>query len=153
KKVEELAARSPEPKKEAEKPKGHPLLGVEPAAVDDETRAKLSLKEGQGTKIATVQPGSPADKAGIKAGDIILNIGGKEPSGTGLRDLVQGFAPGEKVEIVYLRGAEKITKSTELVDRDQFLAQLASKGEAAPAGAPAKPAGGPVVLGALVAET
>jgi S1-C subfamily serine protease len=154
KKVEELAAaKAPEAKKEADKPKGHPLLGVEPAAVDEETRTKLNLKEGQGTRIATVQPGSPADKAGIKPGDIVISLGGKEPSGPGLRDLVQNFAPGEKVEIVYLRGAEKITRSAELVDRDQFMAQLAAKGEAPAAAAGQSKAGDPVRLGVLVGET
>ena len=47
-------------------------LGVEPIAVPDRVRDALQLEVGQGILVRRVEPDGPADRAGIKAGDIIL---------------------------------------------------------------------------------
>lgn len=61
-------------------------------------------EEGQGVKLSGVTGGSPAEKAGLLAGDTIVRFGGKE-----LRNLydytyaLQGRKPGEKVDVVVKR--------------------------------------------------
>ncbi|MBE7211624.1 MAG: trypsin-like peptidase domain-containing protein [Gluconacetobacter diazotrophicus] len=57
-----------------------------------------------GALVASVQPDSPAEKAGIKAGDVITEVNGQKVSNQ--RDLsvkVAGVAPGAKATVKYLR--------------------------------------------------
>jgi C-terminal processing protease CtpA/Prc len=52
-------------------------IGVSIDAPDDAVRAQLALPAGQGVIISDVLQGSPAEKAGIKKHDIVLDMGGK----------------------------------------------------------------------------
>src|SRR6266545_3686561 len=156
KKVEELAGAKPKAveQKPADKPaaKSAALLGVAHQIPGDEARSKLNLKEGQGAQVSDVHRESPAAKAGIQVGDIIVSLGGKDVGSADLGDLVRARSPGDKVEVVILRGAEKITRTVELADREKFLAATSSEPAKKPEpAAPAKP--DPVVLGLLVEET
>ena len=68
-----------------------------------------------GYKISGVTDGSPARKAGLKAGDIIIEFGGKKVSN--IYDYMYAMnehAPGDKVDITVLRGNEKVTLTLEL---------------------------------------
>jgi S1-C subfamily serine protease len=59
-----------------------------------------------------IVPGSPAEKAGIKQGDIITKVNGTHvEEGKGLATLLSQYAPGDKVELTLLRGGkeQKIT--------------------------------------------
>ena len=134
-------------------PKKSPaLLGIAHQAPGEDLRNKLKLKEGQGAEVTEVHRESPAAKAGLQAGDVIVSLGGKEVGSPELGDLVRTRSPGEKLEIVFLRGAEKITKTVELADREKFLAATTSEPAKKPEpAAPPKPE--PVVLGLLVEET
>lgn len=82
-----------------------------------------------GAKIDGVTPGGPADKAGLKAGDIITKFNGTslasvtaendEDSGPGAKlvDLVGGLDVGDTVKVEYRRGSE--TKTATLVTDEQ----------------------------------
>ncbi|MGH2627460.1 MAG: PDZ domain-containing protein, partial [Anaerolineales bacterium] len=91
-----LADAGAKPKPEAARAPA--LLGVAHEEPDADARAKLNLKEGQGAKVTTVHPGSPADKAGIKEGDILVSLGGKDVSSAKLGDVVRGHSAGDKLE-------------------------------------------------------
>jgi hypothetical protein len=52
------------------------IFGVETADVSEEDAGKLGWFAPEGAKAIRVQPGSPADKAGIGAGDILHVLGG-----------------------------------------------------------------------------
>src|SRR5262245_29297318 len=111
KKVEELAGAKPKTEqKPAEKPaaKSPALLGIAHQPPSEEARAKLNLKEGKGAQVSEVHRESPAAKAGIQVGDIIVSLGGKEVGSDDLGDVVRARAPGDKLEVVILRGAEKV---------------------------------------------
>jgi S1-C subfamily serine protease len=52
-----------------------------------------------GAKVEAVLIGSPADKAGIKAGDVISEFGGNTvPDGKALDELVTEYSPGQRVQ-------------------------------------------------------
>ena len=51
-------------------------IGVQIGAVSKEVAESLGLPNGNGAQVSMVEPGGAADKAGIKAGDIILKFNG-----------------------------------------------------------------------------
>ncbi len=71
--------------------------------------------EGSGYAIQGVSPGSPADKGGIKAGDVIIKLGQDEITSLDDFDLaLRKFSPGEPVEVVVRRKGEEVTLSVTL---------------------------------------
>lgn len=71
----------------------------------------ISVESGK-ILVFSVIEGSPAQKAGLKNGDIIINVDGKETQGLsiqGVANLIRG-EKGSTVEITVLRGKEKIEK-------------------------------------------
>ena len=65
---------------------------------------KEEKKVSSGAYVETVQPGSPADKAGMKTGDIITKIGNKAISGQmDLRNSMLENAPGSTVQVEAIR--------------------------------------------------
>ena len=66
-------------------------------------------------RIRDVIDDSPADKAGIQAGDIVLKINGKEtPDSQALIDTILSYQPGDQVEILIQRGSEQMRKTATL---------------------------------------
>ena len=74
--------------------------------------------EGQGVKFAEVRAGSPAAKAGLRGGDVMIQFGG-----TAIRTLYDfTFAlrekkPGDRVDVVVLREGKEVKASVELTSR------------------------------------
>ncbi len=74
--------------------------------------------EVDGYKLGGVTEGSPADKAGLKAGDIITSFGGKKISNIyDFTYAIGSFVPGDKVEVIVLRGEEELKFEIELASR------------------------------------
>ncbi len=74
--------------------------------------------EVDGYKLGGVTDGSPADKAGLKTGDIITSFGGKKISN--IYDFTYAIGehvPGDIVEVVILRGEEELKVEIELSSR------------------------------------
>lgn len=73
-----------------------------------------ALKDTLGAEVLTVAEGSPAGKAGIKPGDVIVEIDmQKTPDFESLRKIVVS-RPDAKVKVVLLRDGKKITKEVTL---------------------------------------
>jgi aminopeptidase N len=73
---------------------------------------------GVGVKIAAITTDSPADKAGMKTGDVIITFDGKAVKN--LREYSNALktkAPGDKVKMEILRGEEKLEMEIELGER------------------------------------
>jgi S1-C subfamily serine protease len=73
--------------------------------------------------IAQVTPGGPAEKAGIKAGDIVVGVAGKEIEDLpGFYRRIRGLGEaGVTVPLQVLRGTEVLTVPVQSVDRYKFL--------------------------------
>jgi membrane-associated protease RseP (regulator of RpoE activity) len=81
-------------------------LGVGYEEVRADVAQHAGLAEGEGALVTTVIEGSPAAKAGVQVGDIILEVDGQRIVRTALlRRLIQGHVPGDGVTLLVLRGA------------------------------------------------
>jgi len=73
---------------------------------------------GPGVKVAGVTPGSPAEKAGVKEGDVLLKIDGKDVASLqGFSGLLRELTPGQTVKVVLLRGGQEQTLDVTVVER------------------------------------
>jgi serine protease Do len=111
---------------------GRPLAwlgayGLEP--MDREVASFLKLQSQSGAVVSEVLEGSPAEKAGLKAHDIILGVDGKAlPRFTPDRvvtdyveRLISSRAPGDSIALSVLRGASRIEVTAKLDDEPRLV--------------------------------
>jgi serine protease Do len=82
-------------------------IGVAIQDVSKEVAESLNLPKAQGAFVGRVEPGSPAEKGGVEAGDIVVKVNGAtiETSGD-LRRLAGGTKPGTRITLtVWRKGA------------------------------------------------
>ena len=94
-----------------------PWLGVVLRSVNQLVALQYRLSVQQGALITEVAAGSPAAKAGLKVGDAIVNVNGKDI--TSADDLIRAIRIskiGETVTITYWRGNQKNSTSAILVE-------------------------------------
>lgn len=84
-------------------------LGVVIQDVDENLAQSFGLKNDKGVLLTNVQTGSPAEKSGLKDGDIVLSIDGvKVDDSSALRNKVALVEPGTQMKMVIVRdGKEK----------------------------------------------
>jgi serine protease Do len=83
-------------------------LGVKVQSLTDDIAESYGVKENVGALVAGVTPDSPAQKAGIQEGDIILKFDGKDVTTMrGLPRLVAQTPIGKDVEVEVLRKGQK----------------------------------------------
>ena len=80
------------------------MLGVTIQSVNADLASSLNLPAARGAIVTSVQTGGPAERAGLKRGDVITAIN-KQPviDNNGLRNLVASMPPGSTVEVSALR--------------------------------------------------
>ena len=96
-------------------------LGVSIQELDQSTRDAFGLKpETRGVLVGDVFKDQPADKAGIKRGDVITKIDGK-PTETinQLRNQVAALHPGRTVPVELLRNNKRVTVRVNITARDE----------------------------------
>jgi Do/DeqQ family serine protease len=101
-------------------------IGINGQNLTPELAKAFGLKSTRGAVVTRVVPDSPADKAGLKAEDVILEANGKEIADfLQLRNMVGLMRVGEKVELSLLRGG-KTRKVTVTIGKDEELAAAES---------------------------
>jgi len=111
-------------------------IGVQIDQVTKEVAESLGLGKAQGVLVRGVEEGSPADKAGIEAGDIILRFDGKTlEKAADLPRIVGNTKPGSRVGLtVFRRGANKdLTVTVAEVEPEKTVTQRSNEKKASPA--------------------
>jgi len=100
-------------------PKGGGFLGVYLADIDDELKEAIDYM-GDGAYVENVADDSPAEKAGLEAGDVIIEFDGQKVKDSDqLRQIIGEAAPGGKVKIMVIRDGKKKTLKAELGERKE----------------------------------
>ncbi len=82
-------------------------IGVTIAAVTRDLADSLGLPKAQGAAVGAVEDGSPAAKAGIEAGDVILKIDGHPVEGSAdLSRTIRGVKPGTRLSLTVWRSGK-----------------------------------------------
>jgi len=104
-----------------------------------------------GVLVQQVQPGGPAEKAGLKSGDIILTIDGRSiKDGDDMVNEIASRRPGSSVRLGYLRDGKQADTTVAIGDRDKVFADMGD--QQAEANPDEKGDPGEVKLGVVVRE-
>ena len=94
-------------------------LGVGIQNLTEELKTYYNLGDNTGVLVSQVFEGDPADKAGIKVGDIILKVDGQAiTSSRELSRMIAGLEVGKQARIAILRDGKEMTRSVKLAKRD-----------------------------------
>jgi serine protease Do len=106
---------------------GAPLLGIDAEDLSDQLGNYFGAPDGQGVLVREVMPGTPAEKAGLKAGDVILSVDGNRVKDaaelrSALRDKISKAAEGADsqkaapvtADLTVLRSGKELTVRVEL---------------------------------------
>ncbi len=95
-------------------------LGVMIQPLTPELAKGFNVPPGGGALVASVQPDSPAARAGIKAGDVIIGFDGhKLPQPGDLSKLVAATAVGREVPLAIIREGKTMTLQTRIARMDE----------------------------------
>ncbi len=87
-----------------------PWIGILGGDVNPALAEQYSLAVDSGVFVSELPPGGPADKAGMKSGDVIVSLNKNEVRNfSDLRNRVDNQKIGDTIEIVIMRGKEKKT--------------------------------------------
>jgi serine protease Do len=94
------------------------FLGLTPQDIDQDLAKALKLSSTSGVLISEVVPGSPADRGGIKAGDVIIAFNGtKVEDSNQFRRLVAQAGPGSTAAVTVLRDGQTTDLKVTLTER------------------------------------
>ena len=103
------------------------VLGVNIQTLTPDIAESLGLSKTQGALVSQVVDGSAAEKAGIKAGDVITAINGKPvKDAAALRNAIGMLRIGEKVEVALVRDGKPRTVTAVVAERDAAAEAAAS---------------------------
>jgi serine protease Do len=93
-------------------------LGMQISDVTDEHREVFNLPEARGALVQWVEPGKPADKAGIQHGDVIVQVDGREiQNNRDLIDYISYLPVGTQVKITVIRDGRRQTLTAKTAER------------------------------------
>lgn len=96
------------------------FIGVELQDVNAAIAESLSLPKAEGSIVASLQPGGPAEKAGMRVGDVIIAVNKAPSRNTAeLLGLVAALSPGEKADIEVVRNSQKTRLEITVAERPQ----------------------------------
>lgn len=91
------------------------LLGVTITAVDYTRAVEKGMESVRGVEIMSISDGGAADRSGLRSGDVVLKVNGKEVNESNeLQQYVAVLRPGETVDLQVLREGEVFDKTVTL---------------------------------------
>lgn len=105
------------------------MLGISMQDITDALKKEKELTTLEGVYVAEVVKGGAADKAGVKAGDVLIAIEG-EPvkKGSSVQEKINRYRPGDKVSLVVLRKGKEHKLEATLIGKDaQDMGTVASQ--------------------------
>lgn len=94
------------------------FLGVVLQPLDDDLVREFKLVDDHGALIAELQSGSPAEKAGLKNGDVVLTVNDKKVNGPReLQLMIGSMAPGAKANLKLISDGQEKSVTVELGER------------------------------------
>lgn len=104
-------------------------IGVQFNAVPNPAVARV-YGVSSGVTVADVTPGGPAEKAGLKVGDTITTVNGKEvKSGDELVSEISALKPGTTAKLGYVRNGKAETTNVTIADRSKLFATRLGENE------------------------
>jgi serine protease Do len=107
-------------------------LGVLIQKVTPEIAESLGMNKGYGALVANVSKDGPAEKAGVKVGDVIVEFDGKEVKDSGDLPIIVARTPvDKKVEMKVLRDKKEVSLTVAVgeLKEDEVVASVPEKGE------------------------
>lgn len=90
-------------------------IGVEVQAITAELADSFGMVSSEGTLISGVMRGSPAERAGVKPGDVLLAVEGRKVNDPqAMLEAIAALAPGRKAGFELRRGKEKLDLKVEI---------------------------------------
>jgi serine protease Do len=107
----------------------HARLGVAIQEVNQTFADSFKLPKPEGALVSSVEDGGPADHAGLKSGDVIIKLDGKEVASAGDLPAMLGMrTPGDKVNLDVWRDGKAVAVTAKLGDAGDREAVVASAG-------------------------
>ncbi|HEU5059934.1 MAG TPA: Do family serine endopeptidase [Kofleriaceae bacterium] len=102
-------------------------MGVSIQDLDDKLAAALELPVKRGVLVSDVEKGSPAARAGLRRGDVVVSLNGEEVTSTRkLRNRIAAAGPGRTVSLEVVRQGGRRTLSVQLAELPDSVAGPAS---------------------------
>ena len=109
-------------------------LGVSIQDIDENIAKGLNMPRPEGALVGTVVQGSPASKAGLKTGDVILEFSGKKVNNAAeLRNVIASKSPGNTEPVVIIRDGVKRTLNVQLQAQPDTLPVAQQEQQSSPA--------------------
>jgi serine protease Do len=100
-------------------------LGVSIQEVTSELAKQFGLKEAKGALVSDVLKDTPADRAGLKRGDVVVTYNGHDVANAGqLRNLVAETVVGQQVTVVVIRDNRKKELSVKIEEQPKEIAGI-----------------------------
>lgn len=101
------------------------FIGLVSGRIPELLSTHLGVRNGEGVLVRSVMPGGPADKAGIKANDVIVTVDAKSAlSPAELGNIIRSYQPGEEVKIGLIQAGKGTELTVTLGERPDRLARM-----------------------------
>jgi len=112
--------KAPKPPKDLWTWEKRKYIGIYLEEISRELSEHFGLKEGRGLLVSSFSEDSPAEKAGLKVGDVIFKVDGKRVETVNeLSGLIQDKKKGEKIKIEFLRDKKTMSVDVEVEEEER----------------------------------